>query len=229
MTKFGIVFVLLLLGTSLTAFTARPGRDRPLVAGVAANERLTALLGAPLYILLAAIAVTITFVRALLPLHYAVGLLLIPPIGLKLASTGYRFVRYYSGDRRYRLAGAPAIILRLTAPLLGVSTAAVFITGLELWLFGLRLGNAWMTAHTLSAVIMVAATGVHVVGHLGRSRVVAGEELALLHEEEPPDASDLGPRRSVRRLVAASLALGVALALLGILYASPFPAAAVGT
>jgi hypothetical protein len=35
---------------------------------------------------------------------------------LKLASTGYRTVRYYRGSPRYRQAGAPAPALRLWRP-----------------------------------------------------------------------------------------------------------------
>ena len=50
-----------------------------------------------------------------------VGLLLIPPVVLKLASTGYRFVRYYAGARAYREKGPPPLPLRLLAPVLVAS------------------------------------------------------------------------------------------------------------
>ena len=45
--------------------------------------------------------ITVISVKRLLPEHFFLGLLLIPPLALKTASTGYRFVRYYSGDPRY--------------------------------------------------------------------------------------------------------------------------------
>ena len=47
------------------------------------------------------------------------------------------------------LRSAPPVLLRfVVAPILVVSTAAVFGTALELWIFGLRFGSGWMTAHT---------------------------------------------------------------------------------
>jgi hypothetical protein len=41
----------------------------------------------------------------LLWLHMFLGLLLIRPVALKLASTGYRFVRYYTANPRYHPKG----------------------------------------------------------------------------------------------------------------------------
>src|SRR5579864_6619169 len=110
-------------------------------SGVEVNERLTALTGGVLFVLLGLIGITILSVRSLLPQHFLLGFLLIPPLGLKMASTGYRFMRYYLGDADYRRAGPPQPYLRLLAPLVVVTTLAVFATGLELWLFGLRFGS----------------------------------------------------------------------------------------
>ena len=61
--------------------------------------------GATLIILLAAIGLTILRIHSLLSVHLFVGMLLIPPVLLKMASTGYRFVRYYMGNFRYRKKG----------------------------------------------------------------------------------------------------------------------------
>src|SRR5439155_1712802 len=66
--------------------------------------------------------VTILFLRPLLPVHIFVGMLLIPPVALKLASTGYRFVRYYTGKPEYVRLGPPHIVLRALAPLLVAAT-----------------------------------------------------------------------------------------------------------
>lgn len=55
--------------------------------GVIANERPTALAGALLFALLVAVAVTTLSIRSFLPEHYIVGLLLVPPVVLKLAAT----------------------------------------------------------------------------------------------------------------------------------------------
>jgi hypothetical protein len=232
MVKFGAIFLIVLVGAALTLLIpTRTGTVEPSRAGgVATNERITAFTGAPLYVLLVLIGVTILFLSSLLPLHYAIGLLLVPPIVLKVGSTGYRFVRYYTGDRGYRLAGAPSLILRLTGPILVAATVAVFASGIELWLFGLRFGSAWKTAHTLSAVIMIAAVGVHLAGHLRRSVVVAAEELDAGRSADADDAGlgRIGHDPSPRRAVAASIVLGIAMAIASFLYATPFPPSAAG-
>jgi hypothetical protein len=96
-SKFGLVFLVLLLAAGL-ALVPRHAVERPVQrsAGVDANDRLTAVTGLVLYLLIGAIAVTILFIQPLLSAHYLVGLMLVPPVVLKLGSTGYRFVRYYT-------------------------------------------------------------------------------------------------------------------------------------
>ena len=44
--------------------------------------------------------------------------MLIAPVLLKLASTGYRLLRYYGRSRAYREKGPPRLPLRLLAPVL---------------------------------------------------------------------------------------------------------------
>src|SRR5579863_2660040 len=65
--------------------------------GVESNARLTAATAAVLLVLLAAEGVTILRIHALLTPHVVIGMLLVPPILLKIGSTGWRFVRYYRG------------------------------------------------------------------------------------------------------------------------------------
>lgn len=221
MTKFGAVFLLLLFAAASGAAAPllRFERIRAVAPGVANNERLTALAGMPLFILLAAMAVTVLFVQQLLPEHYLVGFLLIPPLALKLASTGYRFGRYYTRNRSYRLAGPPPVLLRLVAVVLVISTGAVFVTGIELWLVGLRFGNTWIEAHTLSSFVMILATGMHTLGHLRRSAAAAVEEVTA------PPSREAFTRRS---LVVASMVLGAVSAAASLLYSTPFPPAAAG-
>jgi hypothetical protein len=50
-------------------------------------------------------------------LHVFVGLALIPAVLLKLASTGWRFARYYARSRRYVAQGPPQVAMRLVGPL----------------------------------------------------------------------------------------------------------------
>jgi hypothetical protein len=188
-------------------------RNETTEAGVAANGRLTALTGALLVVLLAAMGITVLSVRELLPQHFVLGFLLIPPLLLKVASTGYRFVRYYAGDPRYRRAGPPQWPMRLLAPLVLISTAGLFGTGLELWLFGLRFGSIWVGAHKLSFIIWLPATGIHVLWYLNRSAKATREEFA----------SDTPPAALTRRgLVIGSLVAGAVLAVATLSYESPF-------
>jgi hypothetical protein len=169
--------------------------------------------------LLLAIAVTILFIQPLLTAHYVVGFLLIPPLMLKLATTGYRFGRYYTGSLRYRLAGAPPLLLRLSAPILVISTIAVFVSGVELWLFGLRFGTWWMPVHAATAVLMMLSAGVHLIGHFRQSAV------ALLEEFAREDSNGALSRRS---LVVGSLVMGAVLAFASLFYPTPFPPTAAG-
>ena len=74
MSKFGGVFLILLLAAAINA--ARPpstGGARSANPDIAANEQLTALNGALLFILLAAIAITVLFIRPLLAVHSTGG------------------------------------------------------------------------------------------------------------------------------------------------------------
>jgi hypothetical protein len=56
--------------------------------GVEGNARLTATTGVLLIVLLAVEGVTILFIRPLISMHVFVGLMLVPPVALKLGSTG---------------------------------------------------------------------------------------------------------------------------------------------
>jgi hypothetical protein len=179
-----------------------------------ANRRLTAVTAAVLLVLLAAEGVTVFRIRTLLSAHYFIGLLLVPPVLLKMGSTGYRFARYYLGDVRYRRAGPPELALRLLAPVVVVSTVVLFGSGIELWLFGLRYGMGWLTLHKLSFLVWFFAMGAHVLSHLDRTRRLAAADLAA--GGEVPGAIT---RRS---LVAASLAVGLLLALVSLPWWSPF-------
>ncbi|HXC76825.1 MAG TPA: hypothetical protein VNU19_07225 [Candidatus Acidoferrum sp.] len=180
---------------------------------MAANARLTALTGALLVVLLAAMGVTVLRVKQLLPEHLLLGFILIPPLLLKSATTGYRFVRYYSGSPAYRRAGPPEWSMRLLSPVVVLLTVALFATGLELWLFGLRYGSVWVGAHKLSFIFWLPAAGIHVLWHVGRTAAATGEELA------PNAPAGAWTRRS---LVIGSLVAGVALAVATLSYQTPF-------
>lgn len=76
MTKFGLVFLVLFLGTA--ALGCLRGRTpEPALVGVAANQRLTALTGQLLFVLQLGIAVTILLIQPSLSEHYLIGFLMI--------------------------------------------------------------------------------------------------------------------------------------------------------
>jgi len=141
--------------------------QRPQTGGEAGNSRLTALTAVALLVLLAVEGATLLALQSLLSVHIFVGMLLVPVVGLKLATTGYRFFSYYRGRREYVEAGPPPILRRLTAPLLVLSTIGLFATGVALAALGpgrpLVLG-----LHKASFVVWVAAMTVHVLAHIAR-------------------------------------------------------------
>ena len=117
--------------------------------GPPGNERLTASAGLALLILLAVETLTTLSLRSYLPVHIFLGLLLLPPLALKLASTGWRFLRYYTGNKPYRLEGPPQLLLRLLAPLLVASTLSLFGSGVALIVAG-HGGGTLLTLHAVS-------------------------------------------------------------------------------
>jgi hypothetical protein len=104
--------------------------------GTDGNEQLTAITGVILLVVLAVIGVTILRIRQLISVHLFVGLLVIGPVALKMASTGYRFARYYTRDTAYRRKGPPELVLRLMAPIVVLSTVVVLASGVVLLLDG---------------------------------------------------------------------------------------------
>jgi hypothetical protein len=137
-----------------------------LVGGTEGNERLTALTGLLLIVLLAVLGVTIIRIGQLLWLHLFLGLVLLGPVALKLASTGYRFARYYTSDPAYREKGPPAPALRGLAPFVVFFTLAVFATGVALLVLGPSVRQPLVLLHKVSFFAWLAVTALHVLGHL---------------------------------------------------------------
>ncbi|MGA9876386.1 MAG: hypothetical protein WBQ21_11315 [Solirubrobacteraceae bacterium] len=117
-------------------------------------------------LLLATIGVTIVRIGSLLWLHMFVGLVLIPVVLLKLGSTGYRFVRYYTSNPVYRERGAPPMALRLLGPIVVVTSVAVLATGVVLLFVGPESGGVLRELHKLSFFLWVAFMAIHVLAHL---------------------------------------------------------------
>jgi hypothetical protein len=151
---------------ALTRPRARARGARASGGGTTGNERLTATTGAVLIVLLAIIGLTIVSLTRLLWVHLFVGMLLLGPVALKLSSTGYRFVRYYTANRSYRQIGPPLPPLRLIAPVVVLSTLVVFATGVALLFVGPSSRSTLLPIHKVSFFVWVAFMTIHVLAHL---------------------------------------------------------------
>ena len=151
-------------------------RFRLLRGGTEGNARLTASTGVVLLVLLAVEGVTILAIRPLLSLHVFIGLMLIPPVVLKLSVTGYRFVRYHLRADEYLRKGPPMLLMRmLVAPILVAATIAVFATGVALVVIGPR-GGIVLGLHKVSFVVWGVAFALHVLVYALRvPRLVAAD------------------------------------------------------
>jgi hypothetical protein len=215
--------------------------DTITAGGTAGNRLLTAQTGAVLIVLLAVIGVTILRIGQLLSVHMFVGVVLLPVALLKMSSTGYRFMRYYTFDRAYRTAGPPAPLLRLIAPIVVLSTIAVFVTGIVLLIEGPSGRGTLSELHKLSFIVWVAFTALHVIGHLGEipgalsarwSGMLSGLTTELeavpgmrrvVPVEESPQWDAHGTGRAGRLLsLSGALVAGVVLALISLTWFGPW-------
>lgn len=176
--------------------------------GTEGNERLTNAAGALLLVLLAALGVTIVRIGQLLWIHLFLGMLLVAPLLLKLSSTGYRFVRYYTGNLRYRRKGPPEIALRVLAPMVVLSTLVVFISGVVLLFAGPSSRETVFPIHKDSFFVWLAFMALHVLGHLpGMSSVLRAD-----YGSSAGLSSDVSGRAGRTLALAGALVAGVVLA-----------------
>ena len=192
-------------GPKHKAATAQPmGGD----AGVESNARLTAMTAVALLVLLAIEGLTVLRVHSLLWLHVLIGTVLVPPVLLKIGSTGYRFVRYYRGSPAYRRKGPPPMLLRVLGPLVVVTTLTLLGSGIALMFASPGARQPLLLLHKASFVIWFAAMVFHVLGHLVETAQLAPRDwVGRAH-------ADIAGARLRQWAVAASVALGVPLGLL---------------
>ncbi|HEV7133659.1 MAG TPA: hypothetical protein VGN27_08025 [Gaiellaceae bacterium] len=163
------------------------------------NARLTALAGAVLLVLLAVEGVTLISLQAMISWHIFVGVLVVPVVLLKMASTGYRFFRYYTRRPDYVRAGPPHVVLRLLGPVVVLSTLVLLGTGLALVALGPG-GGITLLLHKASFVIWLGALGIHVLGHLPRVQRALAADIGV--------RDGVGGSRVRVLLVAASIVAG---------------------
>lgn len=200
---------------TIAAALGRSHRADPVVPGTggpAGNARLTAWTGLLLLVLFLAELVTLLDVRGLISWHLALGVALAPPALLKTTTTGWRIVRYYTGDRPYRQAGPPPVTLRVLGPLVVGTTLALLGTGLALVLLGETASRRTLltvlgqridivTLHQASFAVWAVVTGLHVLARL----------LPAWQLTRRPGMPVPGPRRrAVALLAVVVLSLGCA-------------------
>jgi hypothetical protein len=195
--------------TELAEPATEPARSATRRGGIEVNELLTSSAAALLVILLISEGITILDMGGLLGPHMFIGLVLIGPVALKLASTGYRFVRYYTGAPVYVAKGPPHIALRALAPLLVASTAMIFITGVWLLALGHHSDQVLML-HKVAFIVWSGVFGVHFLAYVPRAAGSLRSAWATRPSYRPRT-----PGRALTALLAlASLCAGLALALL---------------
>lgn len=138
--------------------------------GTAGNRNLTAFLGALLLAgILGELATLVLGLQRTLPVHILLGVALIPIVALKLGSTGWRMIRYYTNDPAYRRAGPPRPFLRGIAPLVAGSTIALFGSGVGLIVAGPN-SQLFRSVHSASFVLFLVLVGTHALAYLPKLR-----------------------------------------------------------
>jgi hypothetical protein len=192
-------------GTHRPATSARRAhRDR--LGGTEGNEALTIATAVVLSLLLMVEGITLLKLDTLLSVHMLIGLVLIPPVALKVGTVGYRFARYYTRSRPYVEKGPPALPLRLLAPVLVASTIGVFVTGIWLLVLGHKSDRV-LFLHQASFAIWAGCFAIHFLAYLPRMLRSIGSGWRGSRTQRVPGSSLRG------MLVAASLGAGIALAI----------------
>lgn len=180
--------------------------------GVEGNSRLTGSLALVLLVLLALEGVTILRITSLLTPHVFIGVLLIPPVLYKIATTSWRFVKYYRGDPAYRRKGPPPIGLRLLGPMVIVLTLTVLASGVGLVLLPVSVRAQLLFIHQASFVLWFGAMTIHVLGHLVETARLAPLDWLARTRRQVSGAS------TRQWVIATSIVLGV----LGALAITPY-------
>lgn len=151
-------------------------------AGSHGNEVLTSAVAVGLLLLIGVQLVTVLALGSLIEVHLFVGVVLLGPLALKLASAGCRFARYYGGSAEYREKGPPRMILRATAPIFVAATIGLFATGVLMLLDGEAEGTV-RDLHVVSFWAFLGCLALHALLN-GREvlRHVRREWMGRAHE-----------------------------------------------
>ncbi|MCX2750263.1 hypothetical protein OOZ51_21010 [Arthrobacter sp. MI7-26] len=184
-------------------------------SGVVGNERLTALIGAVVLVLSVAEVATVPTLGSLMVAHFFVGALLAGPVLAKTASTGWRFIRYYTRDPGYRRKGPPRPMLRVIAPILVASTLMLIGSGIALAITG-PAPEILIRVHVVSFLVWLATIAVHIVAHVRRVPTLIAEDWHRPLRQKRGNAS--APEPSGRRMrLAVNIAVLVPAAIAAVL------------
>lgn len=183
------------------------GHPTPVDLGVLSNERLTAMTGAILLVLSAIEIITLIALRSLITVHFFIGVLLIGPVAVKTASTGWRFLRYYTRHPAYRRKGPPNPLLRILAPLLVASTLALLGSGIALAVTG-PAPPVLLQIHMLSFLVWLVTIIVHAAAYLARVPKLVRQDL----RRRPAVNAPIPPGRPARVAVNIASLIGAATA-----------------
>lgn len=143
------------------------GPSEAATLGAEGNERLTAWAGAALLVGFGAECLTLLNVHWWLTAHMLIGFVLLPPTLVKVASTTYRFSRYYTNTPAYVRKGPPRMLLRILGPFLVLNTLGVLLTGMAIPVSG---QYRWRVEqlHELGTWTWAAMIVVHLAAYLWR-------------------------------------------------------------
>ena len=137
-------------------------------SSVVGNERITALAGALLLVLIVVELVSAAVLHTLMSIHVFAGILLVGPLVVKLGSTGWRFLRYYTGSPAFVRRGPPHLALRLMAPLLIATTLVVVGSGIGLVVTGPSSAGLLVPLHGFSVLVWFPLIAIHTFAHILR-------------------------------------------------------------
>ena len=135
-----------------------------------------------------------------------VGLMLLPPLAVKLWSVGTRFVKYYLGRSEFVRRGPPPPALRILGPFLVAITAALFASGFIALVSPNAFGGGAKQVHAACAYVWLVLILLHIAGHFGEIRRYSWRDLVVSRR--------ITRQSSLRRIgvIAGSLVAGVVLA-----------------
>jgi hypothetical protein len=124
-----------------------------------------------LILLIAELATVVLGAASVLSLHAAIGLILVPPVVVKLASTTWRMVNYYLGTAAYTHRGPPPALARVLGPILSLTIVLVLASGGALILGPSSLHQTALQVHKvtfyLALLLIVAHLAMHLTQPLG--------------------------------------------------------------